>query len=66
MPSMPERCEPKLTAEMAKAAVAAIDVPEIEHDLVRRIVDADTKVANYRRLIDRGNELERFLSQAKF
>ena len=65
-PALPERCEPKLAPDAVKASVAAIFNPDIKRDLVRRIVDLDTKMKNDQRLIDRGRELGQFLAGAKF
>jgi hypothetical protein len=61
-----ENCEPKIDPETVRATVAAITTPDLKLDLVRRIVDLDTKMRNEQALIDRGRALDQFLAQAKF
>lgn len=65
MASMPEHCDLGLPPETVAAAVAALQQPELRLDLVRRLSDLDTKLANYRRLLDRGNALDAFLAEAR-
>ncbi len=63
---LPQHCAPKLAPDMIKAAVAATLTADMKRDLVRRIVDIDTRIKNYQRLIDRGHALDQFLAENKF
>lgn len=65
MASMPEHCALGLPPETVTGAVAAIQKPDLKLDLVRRISDLDTKLANYQRLLDRGKALDTFLAEAQ-
>src|SRR5262245_60266299 len=64
--NFPERCDLKLPPETIAAAVAAIQTPELQRDLVRRVSDLDSKLDVYRRLLERGNACEGFLAESKF
>jgi hypothetical protein len=63
--SLPEHCAPGLAPDTVRTAVDALSTEDLRLDLQRRVADTDTKVLNFRRLIERAKALERFLSSTE-
>lgn len=57
-------CELDLPSETVRAAIAAIRIPEIKLDLIRRIADLDYNLRLYQNMINRGQQLDKFLGEA--
>jgi len=60
-----ETCDLELPSETVNAAIAAIRIPELKLDLVRRLADLDVKLTAAQRMIDRGQALDQFLAEAE-
>lgn len=58
-------CELGLPSEMVAAGIAAIRIPELKLDLVRRLADLESKLLLYQRLIERGQSLDQFLAETE-
>jgi hypothetical protein len=63
--TMRESCDLGLTPETVAAGIAAIRMPEIKLDLVRRLAELDMNFMLYERLIERGRALDQFLAEAE-
>ena len=58
-------CELGLPSETIKAAVAAIRIPELKLDLIRRIAELDYNLRIYQNITNRGQVLDQFLAEAE-
>jgi len=63
--TMREKCDLGLSPDAVAAGIAAIWIPEIKADLVRRLAELDQNFMLYQRLIDRGQALDQFLADAE-